>query len=256
MFWDGWWILFLIPWAVLLQPRRRVLFWLGIFGVAALSTSGCYYQQYYILMMPFWALLAVAGIHALASAIATRLARPLPGLPNVITIIVLLLVIRPDVPWLLCSSKHFAELGDPVFVEAQIVADKVSKLSSPNDFVYVAGSDPEILCYAQRFSPTRFITSYPLMIPNPSALAYQQTTISDLQQHPPALIVFVASGASWIRHEGSPTEYFDFLNEFLNNHYNIAGGYIKTDEQNGQWSDPISNEQFKNCSLVLYQWKR
>src|ERR1700735_3574667 len=36
----NWWILFLMPWAILLQPRGRIWFWLGIFGCALLSTNG------------------------------------------------------------------------------------------------------------------------------------------------------------------------------------------------------------------------
>ncbi len=39
MFWHAWWILFLIPCAILLQPRRRVWFWVGIFFARFLPSA-------------------------------------------------------------------------------------------------------------------------------------------------------------------------------------------------------------------------
>ena len=255
-FWDNWWILFLMPWAVLLQPGRRILFWAGLLICALISTSGCYYTQYYMLLMPFWALLNVAGIRALAFKVAPWMARPPSWIVNGVAIVVMLLVLRPDVSWMLCSSQQFAKATiDGPFIEAQLVADKVSRMTSPDDFVFVAGSEPEILCYAQRFSPTRFITSYPLMIPSPVALGYQRAAIADLEKRPPKFIVFASSGASWIRHAASPPDFLAFLNDFLDRNYKMVGGYVKTDEKNGHWSEPITTEEFNKSSLVLFQLK-
>jgi hypothetical protein len=136
-----------------------------------------------------------------------------------------------------------------------LVADKVARMTSPNDFVYVAGSEPEILCYAQRYSPTRFITTYPLMIPTPLAPGYQHAAIQDLQARPPRVIVFVASGASWLRHAESPPDFFAFLNQFLDQNYRMVGGYITGDGPDGHWTEPINAEQFKQCSLVVFSLK-
>lgn len=257
MFWDNWWILFLLPLAALLQPPPRTLFWIGIFVCAVLTTTGSYYLQYYILIMPFWALLAALGIRALASQMSVWTAKPFPWLAGLVAAMAVLWVIRPDITWMRCSPRRFVQVANEgyPFTEAQLVGEKLSQITSPNDFVYVAGSEPEILCYAQRFSPTRFITSYPLMIPTPLALGYQQAAIHDLETHPPQMIVFVSSGASWIRHAESPPDFFAFLNKFLPQNYEMAGGYVKTNDEDGYWVEPISNEQFKNSSLVLFKLK-
>ncbi len=54
----------------------------------------------------------------------------------------------------------------------------------------LAGSEPQILYYAGRFSPTRFITVYPFTYPPaPVAKLYQAEAIRDLEAHPPSLIV-------------------------------------------------------------------
>lgn len=254
--WSSWWILFLMPCAILLKPQRRVWFWVGMLGGAFLTTSGSAYTQYYILIMPFWALLAALGIRTLADKIQAKLTKPIPWLAPLLATIVILLVVHVDAPWIFCSSKRFVRANDgSPFLEAPLVADKVARMTSPNDFVYVAGSEPEILCYAQRYSPTRFITSYPLMIPTPLALGYQQAAIQDLQARPPRVIVFVASGASWLRHADSPPDFFAFLNKFLDQNYQMVGGYIPGDGADGHWTEPITSEQFKQCSLVVFSLK-
>lgn len=141
------------------------------------------------------------------------------------------------------------------FIEAQPVAGRVSRMTSPNDYVFVAGSEPEILCYAQRFSPTRFITSYPLMYPSPFASDYQNAAIQDLKNHAPKVIVFVNSSASWARHPGAPTDFLDFLNNFVKRNYAPAGGFVKMDGQKGYWSDQLNTQEFANATLLLYQRK-
>jgi hypothetical protein len=259
MFWRAWWILFLIPFAILLQPRLRLWFWVGVFLCAIFATGGAGYLQYYIPMMPFWALLSAVGIHTLASKISTWVPKAVPSAVSVITAAVVLLVIRPDVPCMLSSKEQFAEnkmMGVFPFIEARLVGDKVAQLSSSNDFVFVAGSEPEILVYAQRFSPTRFITSYALMIPTPVALRYQHEAIGDLEQNPPKVIVFPQSGYSWLRQSNTPPDFVNFLGGFLAQHYDRVGGYVKSDAQNGYWSTTLSLDEFRNCSLVIYKLKQ
>lgn len=259
MFWHVWWILFLIPWAVLLQPRPRIWFWIGIFLCTIFAIGGAGYLQYYIPLMPFWALLSAVGIRTIISKISTHAPKAAPWATGVLTAIVVVLVICPDIPLMRSSKDQFAEtkmLGVFPFIEARLVGDKVAELSSPNDFVFVAGSEPEILVYAQRFSPTRFITSYALMIPTPVASRYQHEAIGDLEQNPPKIIVFPQSGYSWMRQSNTPPDFVNFLGNFLAQHYQRAGGYVKSDAQNGYWATTLSLDEFRNCSLVVYEFKQ
>jgi hypothetical protein len=248
-FWTHWWILFLIPWMVLLRPGLRILFWLGMFICAVVATNGGCYGQYYMAMMPFWALLSVAGICALAS----RLPGPATCL---ITVVVVALVIDPDVPWMLRTSEQFAgiKMGEAPFIEALLVATEVNQMSSPGDFVYVAGSEPEIYYYAQRFSPTRFVTSYAQMDPNPLAPGYQQEAMNDLQQHPPKLIVFVQTGSSWTRQAASPQEFINFIGQYLQG-YDLVGGFVKAEPPKGYWTTNLNAAEYKSSSLLLYRRK-
>jgi hypothetical protein len=165
-------------------------------------------------------------------------------------------LLRPDVAWLICSPARFVEVkyaGYP-FSAAQIAAKRVDELSSGNDFVYVAGSEPEIIYYARRFSPTRFITSYALMMPTPFTQNYQQEAIQDLLTRPPYLIVYVNSSASWMRQETTPPEFFAFLNKFMSENYERIGGYV-TDGMNGRWIEPFTDKELADSSLILFKHK-
>ena len=112
------------------------------------------------------------------------------------------------------------------FIESKTVADRLVQLSSSNEMVYVAGSEPQILYYAHRFSPTRFVIAYPLMIPTPLALGYQQEIIRDLQQRPPPFIVAARTPTSWMLEEKTPKLFPDYLQDLLGKKYEAVGGYV------------------------------
>jgi len=170
---------------------------------------------------------------------------------------VMLLLLRPDVPWLICSPARFAGIKFAVypFSGAQIMARRVAELSSSNDFVYVAGSEPEILYYAQRFSPTRFVTAYALMIPTPRVQDYQREAMRDLLARPPALIVFVNSAPSWMRQEKTPMDFFVFLNRFKSENYERVGGYV-VDGTGGRWIEPLTDREETDARLILFKQKK
>jgi hypothetical protein len=167
------------------------------------------------------------------------------------------LVIHPDMRWMFCSPQEFAKekMEAYPFFEAQLVANEVSQRSSPSDYVYVAGSEPEIYYYARRLSPTRFITTYPLMIPTPLASDYQEEAIHDLQSHSPKLIVFAQSGAGWLRQTATPPEFQNFIGGFLHQNYRLVGGYVKAGPQKSYWTTNLDVAGFRSSSLLLYERK-
>lgn len=250
VFWQAWWILFLMPVAIWLRPVSRVGFWGGLLASALLATNASGYAQYYIVAMPFWAMLAAVGIHALGGWLGGRV-RWAEGL---IVMAVMLLVLRPDVPWVLCSPERFtaAKMDGFPFSGSMMTAQRVAALSSPDDFVYVAGSEPQILCYAGRFSPTRFITAYALMIPTPVAQRYQEEAIHDLLSRPPKLVVFTTVPNSWLRQAATPPVFSDFLGSLLRQDYLLVGGHLPGG-QNGRWAEPLTSNETAVADLWLFQ---
>ena len=256
-FWSAWWILFFLPFAGLLKPHPRLWFWFGVFLCSILATSASAYGQYYIIMMPFWALSSAVGVRVLASFIAKWSALAAQWAGCLMTVLVVVLLLRTDVPWMKCPPERFADakLSGYPFLESPAVAAKVVRHSSPDDFVFIAGSEPQILHYARRFSPTRFITMYSLMIPTPVVRHYQLEAIRDLSDHPPALIVLVRAGSSWMRQQDSPVDFFAFLDDTLRQNYDLIGGYVK-DSGKDRWAEPLTAGDNAQASQLLYRRKR
>ena len=256
-FLKNWWILFLLPWAAWFQSNSRPWFWFGMLVSAFLATSASCYGHYYIILMPFWALLNAAGIGALAEVAARRLSRPALPVRRLLAALAVIIIILPDLRWMACSREQFAEakMGRwSPFLESPLVARRIDELSSAADPVFIAGSEPQILCYAQRSSPTRFITVYSLMIPSPLARGYQLEAIRDLQAHPPALVVLAPANASWLRAEASPKDFMNFLPPWLEQQYDLVGGYLRAGDA-GHWVEPLTGEPEGTPSLLLYKHK-
>lgn len=253
-FWAKWWILFLIPCAALAKPKPHLGFWLGMLLCAMLCTCGSRYGQYYVLAMPFWALLTAVGISASAAPIARGLARPQKWIAGALLLVTVLIVVMPDLAWLTYTPEEFTaqnlvETGP--FLMARPAAARVADLSSPDQYVCVVGSDPEILAYARRRNSTRFITAYQLVFRSPLKQLYQQQAINDLQQHPPALIVLTTS---WLSVQSPPSEYMVFVRNLLAADYHRLGGSVIQDRKR-YWSEPLTDQEAAHANIVLFQRK-
>src|ERR1035441_1011215 len=258
LFLEDWWILFLLPAILLARRRRRVWFWVGMFLAAWVSTGASSHGHYYLVVMPFWALLAAVAIDELAAVGAARLKWSHDGLRRAFTAVVLVLLCLPDLPWVVCSKQQFAAVkagGGNAFLESRAVARRVAELTSPDDYVFVAGSEPQILCYSKRLSPTRFVIAYPLMLLTPLAEDYQREAIRDLERHSPTVIVLARSSTSWLRQERSPPAFLGYLEKLLADRYERRGGG-GAGEPSGRWQEPLSDQDLANSSLVLFRQRR
>ena len=253
--WADWWILFLLPVFLLIRPRRRSWLWLGLFGAAWVSTGASAMGHYYVVVMPFWALLVAVAINELAALAAAQLRWPCPWVRRVLLAVVLLLVCLPDLPWITCTRQQFAlekATGGNPFLESPAVARHLVELTAPNDFVFVAGSEPQILFYANRLSPTRFVIAYPMLIPTPLAEGYQREAIQDLERRPPEVIILARSPLSWLRQPKSPPQFLEYLAKLLADRYHRVGGWV-VEGQTGHWQEPLPAQDEAQSSLVLFR---
>jgi hypothetical protein len=252
LFWNAWWILFVLPVSLIIWRERRVWFWIGLFLVAGLTTAASVYGHYYITIMPFWALLGAVALRRLVRLIPVSATGQTRTISLLVCLVVVLLCLT-DIPWLTRTKKDFVagKLRTP-FLESEAVAKRVAELTTPEDYVFVAGSEPQILYYSQRFSATRFVAVYPLMIPSPMAQRYQWDAIHDLQEHPPTIIVLVQLSASWLKQVNSPPDFLNYLMGILQVEYELLGGYV-IEEQSGQWTEPLSSSDNDHASLLLFK---
>ncbi|MFH1428268.1 MAG: hypothetical protein ABIH39_00835 [Candidatus Margulisiibacteriota bacterium] len=263
IFWSNWWVLYLLTAYYLIRRPGRWWFYTGLFAAALLSTAGGIYSQYYIPLMPFWALVVTGAIICLSDDIALKAKLPSGYFKAGITAVVIILLVWPSRQELLMSPRIFqlmhdrgpSHIGGNPFYESPIVAEKIKQMTAPDDYVYIAGSEPQILYYARRQSPTRFIWAYPLML-SPKALQYQQEVIRDLEQNPPELIVFVTDKRSWFRYKTSPTLLMDYLSGLnQNKKYIVLGGFVQT-RDGGFWQEPMIAGKYPQSQYSLIVLKK
>jgi hypothetical protein len=256
-FWVDWWVLFLLTALLVVRPQRRVWFWMGMFLAAWVSTGASALGQYYVVVMPFWALLTAVAINQAAALAAKQMVWSEATLRRAFTVGVVALVCLPDLPWIRCAKEQFAVVkaggGNPS-IESLPVARRLAELTSPNDLVFVAGSEPQILFYAKRVSASRFVIVYPLIIPTPLARGYQVEAMRELEKHPPTAIVLAQSPLSWMPQKDSPVEFLQFLEKLLAEHYERVGGWV-TDAQGSRWQEPLAEPDQPKASLVLFHRK-
>jgi hypothetical protein len=257
LFWNSWWILFLLPWVLFIKSGRKVWYWALLFVGSLLATGASIYGHYYIVVTPFWAVLTVLAIHQCSSWLANTLRHSELVTRMIVTIAILSLICFSDFSWIARSKDQFVvdrlRTGNP-FTESGDMARRVAELTSPSDYVYVAGSEPQILYYAKRHSPTRFVIAYPLTFPTPLAKGYQQEAIRELEVRPPAVIVLARSEMSWLIQQGTPREFLQYLEPLLANGYERIGGYIDEGAR-ATWKEPLSDEELATSELVLYKRK-
>lgn len=257
IFWSRWWLLFLLPVGALLRPKPRVWFWLAMLAGGAAATGASVYWQYYITVTPFWALLAAVGAGGWAECLARWFHCPSPLIRRTLIGGALAVLLLSDASWMLRSPRSFREarFADSPFVEARAVAGRLAELSSPDEAVFIAGSEPEILFYAGRYSPNRFVIAYPFTVVGPAlARRYQGEAIHALQDHPPPWIVYASPPESWTRMPEAPLDIFDYLDRILTRDYDCVGGWLPLGPQ-GHWTEPLPGGEFSRCSLVLFKRK-
>ena len=252
--------LFAWPSAVLLTiafacgRSARKGYWLGLLaialGVANLDQNG----HYFIMAIPFWALVAAFGLDDLASRLPGIGRIHWYGVLAVVSAVVLWLPLRPVLG---LSPRRLSQtflLGNP-FAESAEVARRVAELTQPDDGVFVEGSEPQILFHAKRKSSTRFVIAYPLTLPTRFQFAYQQEVLEALRTEPPEVVVWVSSSMSWLSFSGPMDRHARYVGELqsmLANSYLEVGGFVPS-PGGGAWREPLDDAERPLATLRIYR---
>lgn len=240
-FLKNWWYLWVLLGCFIYFKPRRWCFYLGLFIFAWISSFGSWYGHYYILIMPFWAIICAISLDLLLKLINSKYNVSFKKLDFISLIIFFIFMILPLGSSLFLSPSDFAlqKFSTNPFTEAIDVASDIKILTKENEKVLVAGSEPEILYYAKRQSVSRFVIFYPLMIPTPMAKDYQTEAISEIKGNPPSLIVLVNSPYSWLINKDSPTIILDYLDTLIKSDYRL----VKT----------VYNKSDSSISYLIYK---
>lgn len=238
-------------------PRRA--YWTVLLAVswASVATSGN--GHYYLMLVPFWAVVGGAALDDIYHRIAASGHRRGRVLETAVVSLAVLILFIPCLPNMLLSSRQlcFSLYGDNPFLESAEVARAVAGLTDPNDLVYVAGSEPQILFHAKRRSVTRFVISYPLMLPTAYAPRYQQEVLQSLTLRPPEVIVVAIHPLSWLAYPSTGPSFIPRLTNLLETRYTEVGSYIwEKDRGRGRWVSPYRADLQGNEHLVVFRKAR
>lgn len=247
-----WWVLLFLLTGLFFKKPKNILYYFILLFILLLTVfstpSGL--GHYYLILMPFLALFCGALFDSFLKSLTDK--------QKTLTItmvlpIILLIILFPFEKQFFMSSRRLSEwvYGNVnPFGESQEVASHLAEIANANDFVFVAGSEPQIYYYAQRKSPTRFVITYPFNLPTSYKEQYQIEAINDLEKNPPQAIVISQRALSGLWDEGSPQIFIKYLTDLVSKNYQVVGGYV-WDNVGGHWQEPINNELIQNASLLL-----
>jgi hypothetical protein len=249
----------LLIWLLIKRPPRA-WFYLGLLAVALATIYSTPYGHYYILLMPLWAIVSALALDSLAGQIGSSFKRPewAGKIAIVLMFVILGSMLWPVRNWLFLSPAQVTAKSYGIynpFIEAPLVAKRVAELTKPDDYVFIAGTEQEILYFAKRLKPMRFSSLYELMLEHPRNLAYQQETIHSLELNTPEVIVWVRSPLSWMAAKSSPELIFNYLDQLLNARYRLVGGAIRQGST-AYWQEPLRRETSGNCTIMIFELKK
>ena len=103
-----WWFCGLLGIGAVCRMTRRLWFWAAMLACAVVSTGASRLGHYYIIMMPFWALLAAVGLNNAAIILSGRQPSSVDKIKNWILSLAVFFLILPDVLPLSLSPEVFA----------------------------------------------------------------------------------------------------------------------------------------------------
>jgi hypothetical protein len=112
--------------------------------------------------------------------------------------------------------------GNP-FVESAVIADYLNHHSTPDQWVAVIGSEPQIYFYAKRNAATGHIYAYPLVERQPFALAMQQEMCREIELAKPEFLVFVHIAVSWMAEPDRKRFIYQWAEHYIDRHYRPVG---------------------------------
>ncbi len=208
------------------SDRRRVLgstgLWLAA-SLVAVAAGGYFRRHYFILAVPPLALLAGMGLHAAARRIAPP--RPAAWLTLAAAAAIVGHAVMQS-PWYYLTgtpetkSRRIYDVNP--FAESPAVARFLAERSRPEDRIFVFGSEPQLLFYAQRQSASRYIYVYPLMMPFEGARQRQLEALAEIDARPPRLIVGVFLHTSLLEQPETPPDLRRGLEERIARDYRLV----------------------------------
>lgn len=223
----------------IIRNRPRAYFLLGYLALSFLGTvPGYTYRHYFVQLAPAVALAGGYGIYVLLERV-----RPHGFQPPAAALCAVLIVgvsVAANRAYFFSSDPNAVSrefFGDNPFPEAPALAAYLASVTQETDRVLVVGSEPEILFYAARQSPSPFIMFYPLTDANPHYREFQNQMWRDVRRAAPKYIVFVENiESSYLWDDAAESDIIDNLNDYIKAGYKLERRMLVAAEK--QWIGP------------------
>ncbi|MDD3607474.1 MAG: glycosyltransferase family 39 protein [Candidatus Moranbacteria bacterium] len=260
LFWKHWPILCLILIWFLARKLPRAGFYLALFFLSLISVTTSPIRHYFLLVIPFWAIIIGASLGELVLVLENRLRTKNHLRKNVplfaVSTAILIVAALP-------AAGQFEKSPDEMnlwvygvenpFDEARVAGQKLKEATRTNDRVFIAGSEPEILFYSQRKNVSRFDITYPFIINTPFREKYQKEAVAELEKNPPAAIIFSNLETSGFRQDDAPQIMSDYIDNLTQDDYVLEGAFIRRPDLSGYWKDsPLDTKEAMQATLLLY----
>ncbi len=112
-----------------------------------------------------------------------------------------------------------------MFAESPMVADFIASNTTPDDPIFIFGSEPQILLLADRKSASSFLTTHTLFTSFPKHKEFQDRMWRDVQRNRPAYIVFVNLYLSHAWDYIADHEIIHLIEDLIRKEYTLAASF-------------------------------
>lgn len=237
------------------RELRTFVFGLALFGFLAVCPGFYFRLHYFQFVLPAVALLATLGVERICEQWNRRWVR----FAAVLAPVALIAVQERDYLFRMTP----AQISQNVFVmngfpESVVIAERIARVTTPQQKIAVIGSEPQIYFYSRRRAATEYIYMYPLMENHSLAEDMQEEFIRDVETAAPDYVVFVGLTSSWARLPSSRSLVFDWANAYLARDF-VMDGLVELDpegETQYQWGErDLSGAPWNQYRILLFKRK-
>jgi 4-amino-4-deoxy-L-arabinose transferase-like glycosyltransferase len=226
------------------QERRTWLIagWL-LFSFFGVSVGGFFRQHYFIQVLPAVSLLAAVGAWALARRInrqhRPRAAALVAGYCLAYALVAGYWYYLPGPAGIKTWNLYFSH----PFYESLELGRYLAEHSTPEDTVFVYGSEPQVYFYAGRKCACRYMFTYPLITPYEDSRARQTDAVRELKAQPPLFLITFMPSQAFVIVPGMPTDFEDGIKAMLP-FYELAGVTLPEGEEGPRrWVTPAAGQE-------------
>ena len=130
----------------------------------------------------------------------------------------------------------------------------MAERTSPEDTIFICGTEAQFLYHARRKSASRFISAYPLGSTHPRALEWQKEAMADVTTRMPVYIVTVNLASSMLLDNRAPRYIFEHLSKLLAQRYEHEAALVARSATRTELvAGPLSPEKGQPVILSLHR---